>query len=402
MIKLEEAVKLILDKAKPLAVKEAPVLKSLGLVLRQDVTSPLFIPPFDKSAMDGYAVRARDVKGASKTSPVVLEVIEDVPAGKVGKQIVGKGFATRIMTGAPIPKGAEAVVMVEDTESPDRKYVKIFKEVSEGSNIAKTGEDVKKGDIVLKAGRVIGAAEMGMIASVGKKSVKVGVRPKVVVVSTGNEVLMPGRNIEPGKIYDSNGYSLTGMAMKRGAKASFGGIAEDHKYSLRDKFIRAGRFDILVLSGGVSMGDYDIVQDTLAGLNIERLFWKVFIKPGMPTYVGMYENRFVFGLPGNPVSCMVTFELFVAPAIDAMLGKSEIGPKRGKAVLRNGMKIKQDRRKFYRGKLSVIDGREEVELYRDQASGILRSMIESNVLIDIPGDAAEVKAGQIVDIIYLE
>ena len=400
MILYEEALELITAKARPLGVEEVTVLKSAGRVLRADIKSPLSIPPFSKSAMDGFAVKSADVKAASPDNPVTLKVLEDIPAGFVGKFAVKKGAAARIMTGAPLPAGADAVVMVEDTET-NGDSVRIFKSSPKGKNVAEAGEDVKKGQKVLTVGTVIGAAEMGMIASTGKTKIKVGVKPRVIVLSTGSEVVMPGKELKKGGIYDANGYSLTGMVVERGASAKFLGIAPDRKGALRKKLERAGDFDILALSGGVSVGDYDFVQEILMGMGIKQLFWKVFIKPGMPIFSGTYGNKFVFGLPGNPVSCMVTFELFVRPLLDAMLGKKEIGPKRGRAILLNDAIIKHGRRKFYRGKLSIENGKLHVDLYGRQESGVLSSMVECDALVDIPAEVRELSAGTEVDIIHM-
>ncbi len=401
MIEVEEATRKLMAKARPLGAEEVPVLKALGRVLREDIASPFPIPPFSKSAMDGYAVRAVDVAAASEESPVELRVLEDVPAGKVGRHRVTKGTAARIMTGAPIPPGADAIVMVEYTERTSGG-VRIIQQAPKGKHVAPAGEDVRKGQRVLRQGAVIRAAEMGMIASTGRSKVKVGIKPKVRVISTGSEVLAPGKELKPGHIYDSNGYSLTGLAATRGAEAKFLGIAPDRKGALERKIKSAGDFDVLILSGGVSVGDYDFVQDSLLELGVKRLFYKVRMKPGKPVFAGLEGRRYVLGLPGNPVSCMVTFELFVRPLLDVMLGKKEPGPRRGSACLAEGKKLKPGRRKFLRGRLHETEGHLYVRLSTDQESGILRSMVESDVLVDVPGETDRVEAGSMMDIIYLE
>jgi molybdopterin molybdotransferase len=400
MIELEEATRKLMTKARPLGTAEVPVLEALGRVLREDIRSPFPIPPFSKSAMDGYAVRAADVLNASAESPVELRVLEDVPAGKVGRHRVTKGTAARIMTGAPIPPGADAVVMVEYTERT-AGGVRITQEAPKGKHVAPVGEDVRKGQRVLRAGGVIRAAEMGMIASTGRSKVKVGVKPKVKVLSTGSEVLAPGKELKPGHIFDSNGYSLTGLAAARGAEAKFLGIAPDRKGALERKIESAGDFDVLILSGGVSVGDYDLVQDILLEMGVKRLFYKVSIKPGKPVFAGLQGKRFVLGLPGNPVSCMVTFELFVRPLLDVMLGKKEVGLRSGSACVVEGRKLKAGRRKFLRGSLHEKEGRLYVWLATDQESGILRSMVESDVLVDVPDEVDRLETGSMVNILYL-
>ncbi len=402
MITVEEATKKLMAKVRPLETELVPVLKSYGRVLRENIHSPLSIPPFRKSAMDGYAVKAADITAASDKAPVVLKVLEDIPAGQVGRHRLKKGTASRIMTGAPVPDGADTVVMVEDTEVT-KGGVCIKKAAPKGLHVAPVGEDVKKGQKVLSAGTVIGPAELGMLASTGRTKVSVGIRPKVCVISTGSEVLTPGKEWKPGHIYDSNGYSLTGLAMKRGGEAKFLGIAPDRKGALERKIDQAGDCDILLLSGGVSVGDYDFVQDILLEMGIKRLFWKVRMKPGKPVFAGIQDQRFILGLPGHPVSCMVTFSLFVGCLLDGMLGKKEIGLRRGQASLVDDVLLKPGRRKFLRGRLQEGEGgRLLVQLFQAQASGILRSMVASNVLVDVPDKTTALKAGAIVNILCLE
>jgi molybdopterin molybdotransferase len=254
---------------------------------------------------------------------------------------------------------------------------------------------------VLAAGTVIGAAEMGMIASTGRGEVAVSMRPRVRVISTGNEILRPGAALKPGHIYDANGYSLTGLATKWGADARFLGIARDSESALGRKIARAADAHLVVLSGGVSVGDYDLVCDILLGLGIERIFHGVRIKPGMPTFAGMQGERMVLGLPGLPVSCMVTFMLFAGPVIDTMLGRKESGVRRGRARLTTPLRLKPDRRKFLRGILRESDGRLTVDPFHSQQSGVLKSMVVADVLIDAPEGATELEAGSLVDIVYL-
>ena len=401
MITVEEAQRKLLARARPLPPEDVPVLKSLGRVLREDIRSPLSIPPFDKAAMDGYAVRASDVRAASERSPVELKVLEDLPAGRVGRHRLKEGTASRIMTGAPVPAGADAVVMVEHTEKAGDR-VRVLKAAAPGDHIAPAGEDVKKGERVLGKGTVIRPAEMGMIAATGRNRVKVGVRPVVAVLSTGSEIVTPGRPLKPGRIYDANGPSLTGLAASRGAAARFLGIAPDRKGALEGKIRGAGDFHVLVLSGGVSVGDHDLVQEILLGMGVRRLLWKVAMKPGKPVFAGMLGGRFVLGLPGNPVSCMVTFELFVRPVLDALLGRAERGGRRGQACLMETLTLKPDRRKFLRGRVHVVDGRLCVRLFGAQQSGILRSMVESDALVDVPEGVERLEAGNLVDILFLE
>jgi len=400
MITVEQAMKKLRSRVKPLPAEEIPVLKSFGRVLREDIRSPLSIPPFNKSAMDGYAVKAADIAGASAEAPVVLKVLEDIPAGQVGKFRLKKGTAARIMTGAPLPGGADSVVMVEDTETT-ADGVQIKKEAAKGNHVASAGEDIKKGERVLRSGRLIGAAEMGMIASTGRSKVLVATRPKIRVLSTGSEILQPGKDLQPGHIFDSNGYSLTGLAISWGADARFLGIAPDRTGALERKIARAHDADLLVLSGGISVGDYDLVQDILLEVGFKRIFYKVRMKPGKPTFAGIQGERFVLGLPGHPVSCMVTFTLFAGLLIDLMLGKTEVGLRRGQACLTAPLRLKPFRRKFLRGVVQETDGQLTVTPFHAQESSILKSMVIANALIDCPDGVTELAAGSLVDIVYL-
>jgi molybdopterin molybdotransferase len=400
VISLEEAVRKLQARVRPLGVEEVSVLRSLGRILREDVRSPLAIPPFARSAMDGFAVKAADITGASRQAPVTLEVLEDIPAGRIGRYRLRKGTAARIMTGAVLPGGADTVVMVEDTE-PAPDGVRIGRAIARGSHVVLAGEDIRKGERVLAAGTLIGPAEMGMIAATGRSKVKVAIRPQVRVVSTGSEVLRPGAPLRPGHIYDANGYSLTGLADGRGAEARFLGIAPDRKGALERKIARAHDAHLLILSGGVSVGDLDLVQNILLQAGIEQLFHRVSIKPGMPTFAGMQGKRFVLGLPGHPVSCMITFLLFAGLLIDTMLGKKAVGLRRGQATLSVPLHLKPQRRKFLRGILRESTGRLLVEPYPAQQSSVLKSMVVSGVLIDVPEGVTELKAGTLVDILYL-
>jgi molybdopterin molybdotransferase len=400
MITLDEALAALKSYARPLPAEEIAVLKSYGRVLREDVRSPHAIPPFDKSAMDGYAVRAADVAGASAARPVLLTILEDIPAGRVGRFRLRPGAAARIMTGAPLPEGADAVVMVEDTEAAPAGVL-VKKAIATGANVAPAGGDVARGARVLAAGTLLKAADLGMIASTGRSTLAVATRPRVRIVSTGSEIVRPGRALPPGRIYDANGYSLAGLAIRWGADVRFLGVASDRKGALERKIARAADADVLVLSGGVSVGDYDLVQGILLELGTEQIFHKVRIKPGMPTFAGMRGRRFVLGLPGHPVSCMVTFTLFAGTLLDIMLGKREIGPRRGRATLAAPLRMRPNRRKFLRGMLREQDGRLAVEPFHAQESSILTSMVAADVLIDVPDGVAEAAAGSLVDIVYL-
>jgi len=350
--------------------------------------------------MDGYAVRAVDTAGASESSPVPLAVIEDLPAGKSPGRPLKPGQAARIMTGAPLPRGADAVVMVEWTEQgPGPGRVRIMKAAGAGDNIAPAGEDVKKGEVVLPRGTRLGPAELGMAAALGRSRLKVFRRPRVAVISTGNEVQTPGRRLKPGMIYDANGYSLTALARRHGCEARFMGIARDREDELIKKLKQCPTADVVFLTGGVSVGDYDLALDALKAHGVRRVFYKVRIQPGLPTFCGKKNRQLFFGLPGNPVSAMVCFELFARPVLEKITGGSGAGMPRAKAVMAAEAKIRPGRRKFLRARIVGPGPELKVALFRTQKSGVLSSMMDCDVLVDVPGECALLKAGQEVEVL---
>ena len=401
IINHEKARALVLSSAKTLPPESVILAEALGRTLARDIKARENIPPFTKATMDGYAVRAEDIRAAGKDAAVELEVTEDLPAGRVSRKPVGRGQAARIMTGAPLPKGADAVVMVEDTEKSGRR-VKIRRAVRPTDNTGQAGEDLKKGELVLEQGAVVGPAETGLLAAAGLARVPVIRRPKLTVIATGDEIVEPGERKGPGQIHNSNGPSLLAMALRAGADAKYLGIARDRRSSLRAKLARAKGTDILILSGGVSVGDYDLVRDELRAAGVRPVFWRVRIKPGKPVFFGRRGCQLVFGLPGNPTSAMVTFLLFVQPAIERLLGRKNPGPRGGRAVLAEDVVLKPGRTQFLRGVLDAEGSTLTVTLYPDQKSGVLRSMARSRVLIVVPADVSRLEKGRDVEILYID
>jgi molybdopterin molybdotransferase len=403
MIEYHDARALVLSAAKALPAETVPLARALGRTLARDVRAREDIPPFTKATMDGYAVRSADTRrpAADAAAGVELEVLEDLPAGRLSRKAIGPGQAARIMTGAPLPAGADAVVMVEDTEASGRT-VKVRREVREGDNIGRAGEDLKKNEIALERGTLVGPAEVAMLAAAGLARVAVARRPKLAVIATGDEIVEPGQKKRPGQIRNANGPALTAMAVAAGAAASYLGIARDRRASLAAKLARAKGADVLVLSGGVSVGDYDLVKDELGAAGVKPVFWQVRIKPGKPVFFGVRGRQLVFGLPGNPTSAMVTFLLFVRPAVEAMLGRPFPGPASGKAVLTADITLKPGRTQFLRGLLADGGPSLEVAPYDDQRSGVLRSMVRSRALIVVPADVRRIEAGREVEIIFTD
>jgi molybdopterin molybdotransferase len=401
MIEYGDALRRVLKAAKPLGSESVPISAALGRILGRDIRARESVPPFAKATMDGYAVRATDSGRAGARGPVELEIVEDLPAGRVSRRAIGPGQAARIMTGAPLPKGADAVVMVEDTRKAGG-WVRILSPVRRGDNVGLAGEDVRKGDLVLERGGRLGPAEVGMLAALGYGTVPVSKCPRVAVVATGDEIVEPGRKAKPGQIRNSNGHSLRALAAEAGAGVEYLGIARDRNSSLKLKIGRARKADILVLSGGVSVGDHDLVKEELQGLGVRPVFWRVRIKPGRPVFFGVRGRQLVFGLPGNPASAMVTFHLFVRPAIDRMLGRKNPGLRSGTAVLHRKIELKPGRLQFLRASL-VGDGPElRVDPFPDQRSGVLSSMVRSRVLIVVPPEVARIEKDRAVGILHLD
>ena len=401
MIDYDVARGLVLSSVKTLPAEAIPLAEALGRILARDIKARENIPPFNKATMDGYAVRAADTLAAERDNAVELEVMEDLPAGRVSRKSVGPGQAVRIMTGAPLPKSADAVVMVEDTEKSG-SCVKVRRTVRPADNTGQAGEDLRKGEMVLERGDMIGPAETGLLAAAGLARVPVVRRPRVDVIATGDEIVEPGEKKAPGQIRNSNGPALLAMARRAGAEARYLGIARDRTSSLRVKLARAKRADILVLSGGVSVGDYDLVKDELLAAGVRLVFWQVRIKPGKPIFCGQRGRQLVFGLPGNPTSAMVTFLLFVQPAIGRMLGRKCPQPKEGRAILTEEVVLKPGRTQFLRGVLDADGTTLMAAPYSDQKSGVLRSMVRSQVLIIVPADVSRLEKGGEVKILFLD
>ncbi|GAB4289849.1 MAG: molybdopterin molybdotransferase MoeA [Coriobacteriia bacterium] len=406
MITVEEAQQSVLDRIERLPSVPADILDTLGRVLAEDVVSDIDIAPFDNSAMDGYAVRAADIADASEQRPIVLDVVDHIAAGVFPSVTVGAGQASRIMTGAPIPDGADAVVKVEDTlpgaaDGGTGGTVSIGVSAPVGSNVRRRGEDCRAGDVVLAAGEVITPAAVGLMAAMGRSSVAVYRRPRVAVVSTGDELVEIDELPGPGKIRNSNSYSLAAQVIAAGGEAHRLGIAKDDEAETRAILSRAPEFDIMVSTGGVSMGDFDVVKDVLTEIG-ELDFWKVAMRPGAPQTFGTIGGTPFFGLPGNPTSCTVGFELFVRPAMRKMAGHEALFRPRVSAVLAHDVKKKSGRRYFLRGRLTPQGEGYSVGLTGSQSSALLTSMHRANCLVSLPAEATLIPGGTVVECIRLD
>lgn len=419
MISVEEALEKLLSYVDVLPKEEVAILDSLGQILAEDVQSDIDVPQFDNSAMDGYAVKSSDTLGTGPESPRLLRVIDTVAAGYISKQEVTPGMAVRIMTGAPVPAGADTVVRFEDTDEIQRRQTSAGQAITEigvlceagvGLNIRRAGEDISKGSTVLAEGMVIRPAEAGVLASLGRGRVMVISRPVVAILATGNELVEVGQPLPAGKIYNSNSYSVAALTQRYGGIPRILGIALDSEDSLVAAIHRGLDADMLITSGGVSLGDYDIVKDVLAREG-EIGFWTVRMKPGKPLAFGTIKGsnrqgtpRRIphLGLPGNPVSSMITFEVFARPAILKMMGKKNWNKPTVEAVLENRIVNNDGRRVFTRTVIEKREGRYFARSTGPQGSGVLTSMTRANGLAIVPEDKTEVKPGEVVQVMMLD
>jgi len=416
MISVDEALERILSYVSVLEPEEKPIVEALSQVLAEDVIAPFNIPPLDNSAMDGYALQAASTVGASPSGPVELRVVGELAAGYVFEGEVTPGTAVRIMTGAPVPRGADAVVPFEETEEAAHKApvtarridegVRILREARPGGNIRRAGEDIREGQQVLAKGVVLRPAEIGVLASVGRITAKVIRRPVVAVLSTGDELVEVGQPLPPGRIYDSNAYSLAALIQRYGGIPQVLGIAFDTVEALVDKIHQGLDADMLLTSAGVSRGDYDMVKDVLAREG-EIDFWTAAMKPGKPLAFGFFRSgqRRIphIGLPGNPVSSMVSFELFARPAILKMMGKTHWQKPTIRAIAKERIVNRGDpRRYFARCVVTEEGGRYYASLTGPQGSGILSSMTAANALTVIPEDVDVVEPGEEITVMMLD
>jgi molybdopterin molybdotransferase len=385
MISVEEAQRRVMGEVTAGDVEHVSLGKSLGRVLREEVVAAHDAPAADNSAMDGYAVRLDDVANA----PVTLPVRGDVAAGHPSSTPLEPGTALRIMTGAFVPDGADTVIQVELTDGGTERVL-IEKALPPGTNIRRRGEDMHAGDVLLRAGIRIGPAEIALLAGAGKTLVAVGRRPTVAILSTGDELIDAGETPSPGKIVNSNGPLLAALVTEAGAIPRSLGIVRDTREATIAAFERAAECDFVISSGGVSVGAYDFVKDALEALGAESKFWRVSMKPGKPVVLSRLRDRVVFGLPGNPVSCFVSFHLFVAPALRKAMGQeTRLFPPSVRARLTAPVRGAAERRVYARVHVAAQDGELIATPLRSQSSGALTSMLDANGLAVIPEGAGE-------------
>jgi molybdopterin molybdotransferase len=402
MISVEEALERILAEISPLTVTQVPLPESLGLVLAEDVIAQEDIPPFANSAMDGFALLSQDSQPRGGQPPR-LRVTGGVAAGYVADHAVEPGTAMRIMTGAPVPPGADTVIQVELTrsDSPDSEWVEIQQAVEPGNNIRPAGEDMRHGQTVLLRGTEIGPWEIGVLATLGWASVPVIRRPRVAVLGTGDEVIDVDEPLRPGKIRNSNSYLLEAAVQRAGAESQRLGVARDTVESLREKFTEAIRCDLIITSGGVSVGEFDLVKNIMTEQG-EIHFWRINMRPGKPVAFGHIGGVPLLGLPGNPVSAAVTFELFGRPVIRKMSGHTHLARPQVNVIVEDGVSDLAMRRHYVRARVEWRDGRFIAHTTGNQGSNIMTSLLNANALVIVPEGGTEVHPGDTAKAIMLD
>lgn len=401
MIKVDEALDIVLGSLKVPEAETVKLLQALRRILAEDVYTGFDIPGFDNSAMDGYALRSSDTTGATEANPKVLEIIEAIKAGFLPSKTISQNQATKIMTGAPIPKGADSVVKVEATQGDGKNRVKIFAQVKNELNVRRSGEDFKKGELALSKGTMITPACLGILASIGKSNLRVFKKPRVAILATGDEIVDVEDTFLKGKIRSSNTYTLYSQIIESGALPKNLGIVSDDPYQLRMKIEEGLDCDMILTSGGVSMGEYDFVKVVLEEMGADIKFCKVAMRPGKPLIFGLIDGKPIFGLPGNPVSSMIGFEVFVKPAIFKMLGRANWDKKEVEALLEEDVQKKKGLKYFLRAQTRWENGVYLTHQAGPQGSGILKSMAIANSLMILPQDQEFLGKGTKVKVRFL-
>ncbi|MGA8862428.1 MAG: gephyrin-like molybdotransferase Glp [Gallionella sp.] len=397
-LSVENARNCVLESVGRLDAEPVRLEQSVGRVLAEDVRANRDLPPYDVSAMDGYALRSADLAKL----PATLAIIEDIKAGDLPTKILSPGQCARIMTGAPVPQGADAVIRVEETLALPDNRVQINAAVKPGNDIRVQGEGMRNGEVVLTAGTEITPGVVGVLATVKSAHVQVHRRPRVAILSTGNELEDMDDPVDPNKIPNSNSYALMAQVQALGIEPDLLGIARDDPAELEEYLQRGLRFDVLLVSGGTSVGVHDYVRPTIESLGVQMKFWRVAMKPGHPLAFGTTASSVFFGLPGNPVSSMVCFEEFVAPALRRMMGHARLYRRTVTARLTHGIKHQPGRTEFVRVMLAKGDGGYAATSTGAQGSGMLLSMARADGLMVVPAESAGIASGSIVTVQLLE
>jgi len=398
-IALESAVELLKDQWSGVLESETvSLLEGLGRVLSEDVVAKHHQPPFDRSPLDGYAVRGEDTLGATKEAPVKLTVVDEVCAGHVSEEALKPGMCIRIMTGGPMPEGSNGVIKQEDTDE-GMDVVAIYKGIKPNQNYCCAGEDYKAGEVLLKSGELLTAYHIGILASNGITAITVKRKLKVGLMSTGDELMEPGETLKSGKIYNSNLYTLTGRLMELGCEPVVIGTIHDDVdkgMSLIESYV--DKVDVIVTTGGVSVGKMDIMHPIFDGLSANRLFWRLELKPGTPALAGTYKDKILLCLSGNPSAAAITFELLFRPLLSRIMGCEEMALKRVTVKMKEAFLKKSPTRRFI--KANALGGEVSMTL-GNQSSGALKSMIGCNCFIDVPAGGDVLQIGDPVEIVLI-
>lgn len=400
MIPADEALRIVLDNVAPLGVERVANLEALRRVLACEIRSPRDIPGFDNSAMDGYALRAADIATASESGPVRLRITETVPAGRMPSRRVESGQAARTMTGAPIAAGADAVIPVERTRSKD-DWVEILAPVARGEFIRPRGEDVREGEAVMDAGRMLGPSDLGMLASLNRAMIEVFRKPRAAIVATGDELVDIDQVPTGAQVVNSSAYALSAAIREAGGEATILRVARDTPADVRARLEEALGFDFVLSTGGVSVGQFDHVKVVMDELGMRTLFHGVAQKPGRPLKFGIVAGRPVFGLPGNPVSTLVCFYLYVRPAILRMLGRTDVGLRRIAVRCGCDIKVANNLTEFIRVRLENRDGATVARPTGFQGSGVMSSMSRAEGLLIGPSAVSRLREGDQATVLLL-
>jgi len=402
MISVEEALARILAEITPLNAMQVPLSEACGLVLAKDIVAQEDIPPFANSAMDGFALLSHDSQ-PQHGQPSRLRITGGVAAGYVADHAVEEGTTMRIMTGAPLPPGADSVIQVELTrsEGPDSEWVEILEAVPPGNNIRPAGEDMRRGQTVLRQGSEVGPWEVGVLATLGWSTIPVIQQPHVAILGTGDEVIDVDEPLRPGKIRNSNSYLLEAAVRQAGAVPHRLGVAHDTVESLREKFTEAVRYNLIITSGGVSVGDFDLVKNIMAEQG-QINFWRINMRPGKPVAFGHIGGVPLLGLPGNPVSAAVTFELFGRPVIRKMMGHTRLVRPQVDVIVEDGVSDRAMRRHYVRARAEWRDGHFVAHTTGNQGSNIMTSLLNANALVIVPEGGVEVRPGDTAKAMMLD
>ena len=408
LLSVQEAQTYILSLFAPVSLELVPLAASLERILGETITAPGDLPPFANSSMDGFAVLAADVPGAASDSPVTLRVVADIPAGSHPQTPLGPGQAARIMTGAPLPPGATAVVPVEDTDFGDQQHaalpeqVAVFRAVTAGQYVRPRGQDIQQGQVLLQPGRKMQPQDVGLLASIGRTQVSVYRRPRVALFSSGDELVQPGQDLRPGQIYDSNQFVLAALLENAGAEVLRLGTARDDPQAIIEMLhsVREQQVDLILTSAGVSVGAFDFVRQVIQ-THGRLSFWRVNMRPGKPLAFGYFEDTPLIGLPGNPVSAYVGCRVFVLPAIYRLAGRSQVLPHRAKAFMAHPLES-DGRESYLRAIVQEDHGRWIANLTGHQGSGNLFSLVQANALLIVPSGVKSLPLDSEVDVWFLE